>query len=196
MHDPARMEKYIKNTAKLNSIPATAKYMQILHWMIIPMVLLATVAFYFVQGVRNDPMFQKNILMLTIINGIMTPAMIVLSIWFSRFVGGKAAKQLERRDEHFGLTGQFQPVRYWASRISTQHLLRMSYIGGAALWGATICYQGFMNGRLAEEPIYWLNATPVVIFLAYALLSVPTQARLEKAFAASQGTTRNPYETL
>lgn len=59
--------------------------------------------------------------------------------------------------------------------LQSARIARAALGEGAALLGATVCFLAGSNGALRAEPLYWLNAVPAVVFVAWAVKTLPTE---------------------
>ena len=70
-------------------------------------------------------------------------------------------------------------------------MLRLAPLEGSAMMGLVACLIPALDGTLAQNLIYWYNAAPAAVFLAYVIVSFPTAGRIEKLFAAELARARS-----
>ena len=66
--------------------------------------------------------------------------------------------------------------------IQTAMILRFAVLESAAIMGLAACLIGVFNGGLRAQPLYWLNAVPAGLFLAYVLSHLPEPERFREVF--------------
>jgi hypothetical protein len=74
------------------------------------------------------------------------------------------------------------PATWFLVRIRTAEILRLALLEAPALFGLVVCVLAAFNGVLHAHPVYWLNALPAVVLIAYATLNFPTLDRLVDRF--------------
>jgi hypothetical protein len=57
-------------------------------------------------------------------------------------------------------------------------ILRIAFLESSALFGLTVCLLAVINGVIRKEPLYWLNALPAALVLAFVLATFPTRERI------------------
>jgi len=62
-------------------------------------------------------------------------------------------------------------------------VVRLAALEGASLYGLVVCLIAVGSGALEEQPLYWTNAVPGVLFIMYAGMVFPTRHRLEAILA-------------
>ena len=67
-------------------------------------------------------------------------------------------------------------------RIRTALILRAALLEGAALFGLVVFLLAGLRGVLQQEPIYWANLFPWILFVGFVALTFPTRDRLETLF--------------
>ena len=65
-----------------------------------------------------------------------------------------------------------------AGRLRGAWILRLALLEGSALFGIVVCLIGALDGTLREQPVFWLNAIPAILFLVFAAATFPTRDRL------------------
>lgn len=74
------------------------------------------------------------------------------------------------------------PAAWSLARIRTAEILRLALLEAPALFGLAVCILAGFNGVLQAHPVYWLNALPAVVLIAYATLNFPSLDRLIDLF--------------
>jgi hypothetical protein len=87
---------------------------------------------------------------------------------FARTLKGKRIEETDPAD-----------VESAPSRLRKAMLMRLVLMEAPAFFGLGICLIAGTRGLILHEPAYWLNLGSTVVFLAFAIISFPTRARME-----------------
>jgi hypothetical protein len=61
-------------------------------------------------------------------------------------------------------------------RISS--IISMALLEWVVLFAIVICLIALINGVTDKNPVYWLNAFPVIIYIVYGMATFPTRSRI------------------
>ncbi|MGH1362804.1 MAG: hypothetical protein ACRBF0_04550 [Calditrichia bacterium] len=73
------------------------------------------------------------------------------------------------------------PQIIW-QKMKTAHIVRLAILEAPVFLGLVTCLIGVQDGFIPEEPIYWINLTSLVVFLAFIALSFPNHDRIIQEF--------------
>jgi len=64
--------------------------------------------------------------------------------------------------------------------VMAGHLVHLSVLEGAALFGIVVCLFASMTGEIQSAPSLWINAVSAVAFLIFVFGTFPNQERVQK----------------
>ena len=86
----------------------------------------------------------------------------------------------ELRDEKGGIIGE--PAEKFIHILLHSTILRLALLEGSALFGLVVCQIAVVWGVLQVRPLYWLNALPAAIMIAYVVATFPSRERILNTF--------------
>jgi hypothetical protein len=79
-----------------------------------------------------------------------------------------------------------EPAALYVSAIRGAWVLRLTLQEGPAVFGLIICVMAVNSGAMAEQPLYSLNGLTTMLFLAGAIMAIPSRERALNMFAAQR----------
>jgi uncharacterized membrane protein len=68
--------------------------------------------------------------------------------------------------------------------IQMSRIIRLAVLEGVAFLGLVACLLAVQQGTVQHQPLYWLNASTALLFIAYAALTIPTRDRITREFTS------------